>query len=120
MLVPFLVVGNPDTPSSTHRLDTNAIIHGTSDSLFAAKVSLGRLDRDVAEQELDLFQFSSAHNKGVHMFYGDRVARVFSISAFRAYSRTTCQTAFSVNPAPQAFPALLTRRNTFPLIRPAA
>jgi hypothetical protein len=53
------VVGNPDTPSSTHRLDTNAIIHGTSDSLFAAKVSLGRLDRDVAEQELDLFQFSS-------------------------------------------------------------
>ena len=34
------------------------------------------------------------------------------MSAFRACSRTTCQTAFSVRPSPQALPFLFPRRNS--------
>ena len=30
------------------RLDADAIVHGSADSLFAAEISLGRLDRDVS------------------------------------------------------------------------
>src|ERR1035441_513362 len=40
--------------------------------------------------------------------------------ALRAYSRTTCQTAFSVRPSPQALPFLFTRRNSLPPLRLAA
>jgi hypothetical protein len=39
------------------RLDTDSIVDGGMDALFAAKISL-RLDRDVTQQKLDLFQFS--------------------------------------------------------------
>jgi hypothetical protein len=39
------------------RLDTDAVVHGISDSLLAAKVTLGGLHGDVPEEELDLFEF---------------------------------------------------------------
>lgn len=40
------------------RLQTDVIIHGVPEPLFATEVPLGRLHRNVAEQELDLFQFT--------------------------------------------------------------
>src|SRR5215472_215487 len=43
-----------------------------------------------------------------------------AIPAFAAYSRTTCQTDFSVSLSPQAFPILCTRRNNLPDVRFAA
>jgi hypothetical protein len=36
------------------------IIHGVPEPLFATEVPLGRLHRNVAEQELDLFQFTTS------------------------------------------------------------
>jgi hypothetical protein len=39
-----------------------------------------------------------------------------SMSALRAYSRTTCQTAFSVSPSPHAFPFLFTLGALFYLV----
>ena len=42
------------------RLQTDVIIHGVPEPLFATEVPLGRLHRNVAEQELDLFQFTTS------------------------------------------------------------
>ncbi|MGD1091987.1 MAG: hypothetical protein ABSB35_08335 [Bryobacteraceae bacterium] len=44
---------------SVLRLDPDSIIHGRADTLLAAEVSFRSLDRDVAKQELYLFQFAS-------------------------------------------------------------
>ena len=39
--------------------DPDPVIHGRPDALLAAKISLRGLDRNVAQQELYLFQFAS-------------------------------------------------------------
>jgi hypothetical protein len=39
--------------------DSDAIIDRRPNPLLAAKVSLGRLNRDMSQQELDLLQFAS-------------------------------------------------------------
>ncbi len=44
---------------STLRLDTDSVVDGRPDSLLAAQVSLGGLDRDVTEEKLDLFQLAA-------------------------------------------------------------
>jgi hypothetical protein len=50
------------SPSRLARwLDTDAVVHGISDLLLAAKVALGGLHRDVPEQELDLFKFAASN-----------------------------------------------------------
>ena len=41
------------------RLDTDAIVHGSADSLLAAEVAFGCLHRYMPEQELNLVQFSA-------------------------------------------------------------
>lgn len=41
-------------------LQTDVIIHGVPEPLFASEVPFGRLHRNVAEQELDLFQFTTS------------------------------------------------------------
>ena len=40
-------------------LNADAVIDGAPDPLLAAQVSLRRLNRDVAQQKLDLLQFAS-------------------------------------------------------------
>jgi len=46
------------------RFDADAVVHRSTNPLFAAKITLGGLDRNVPEQKLDLVQFSPAewHN----------------------------------------------------------
>src|SRR4051812_48482550 len=41
------------------RLDSNAVVHGSSNSLFAAEVAFGCLHGNVAQKELNPVQFSS-------------------------------------------------------------
>jgi hypothetical protein len=41
------------------RLDANAVVDGSTNPLFAAQVSLGSLDGNMPEKELNLFQFSA-------------------------------------------------------------
>ena len=48
---------NPD--DSAIWFDSDAIIDRRPNPLLAAKVSLGRLNRDMSQQELDLLQFAS-------------------------------------------------------------
>jgi hypothetical protein len=45
---------------SVWRLNPDFVIDGTLNPLFAAEISFGCLDRHVAEQELDLLQFSAS------------------------------------------------------------
>jgi hypothetical protein len=46
-------------PPWATRFDSQSIVHGNSELLFAPEVTLGRLDGDVAEQKLDLIQFAA-------------------------------------------------------------
>jgi hypothetical protein len=39
--------------------NANLVVHGESELLFAAEVMFRRLDRDVAEQELDLVELAA-------------------------------------------------------------
>ena len=41
------------------RLDADVVIHSSANTLLASEVSFRRLDRNVSEQELDLFQLSA-------------------------------------------------------------
>lgn len=41
------------------RFNSNAVVDGSADPLYTAKISLSRPDRNVSEKELDLFQFSA-------------------------------------------------------------
>ena len=45
--------------SNILRLDIHAVINCDAQFLFAAQVTLGCLDRDVSEQELDLIEFAT-------------------------------------------------------------
>ena len=40
------------------RLDPEPVVHGVSEFLFTAEVTLGRLNRDVPEEELNLVEFA--------------------------------------------------------------
>src|SRR5579863_10443294 len=42
-------------------LDSDAVVQGIPDLLLATKVSFGRLNRDVPEEELNLFEFTAGH-----------------------------------------------------------
>ncbi len=42
-------------------LDADMVVHGISDLLLAAKITLGSLHRDVPEEELDLFEFAASN-----------------------------------------------------------
>ena len=54
----FRIVDNPSAISRI-RLDANAIIDRQSNPLFAPKVALCRLNRNVSQEELDLLQLAS-------------------------------------------------------------
>ena len=45
--------------SSRCRLDSDLVIYGCGDTLRAAEVALSRLDRHMAEEKLNLLQFTS-------------------------------------------------------------
>ena len=54
----------PRPPSSRVRLDAQVIVHGAPELLLAAKVPLGRLNRHVAQEKLDLVQFPAVQPYG--------------------------------------------------------
>jgi hypothetical protein len=56
-LLPRSPVGGREVPSGFRQ--KNAVVYRLSQFLLAPEVALRRLNRDMPEQELDLFQFSS-------------------------------------------------------------
>jgi hypothetical protein len=77
------------------------VIYGIFDLLLRAQVTLGSLDRYVAEQELDLFEFPPAtwHSRAQERLKS--WGAIFSMPTLFAKFRTTYQTTFSVTPFPQ-------------------
>jgi hypothetical protein len=49
----------PESSGLGTGLDADAIINRRTDSLFAAQIALGRLNRDMTQKELDLLQLAS-------------------------------------------------------------
>ena len=45
------------------RFNTDSVVDGPADPLFATKITLRGLNRNVSEQELDLLQFSARRVK---------------------------------------------------------
>jgi len=79
------------------------VIGRMAEFLLAARVTLGGLNRCVAEQELDLLRRA-----------------IFLMLARFAAPFTTCQIAFGVLAAPQSFPMRFTRRKIIPALISAA
>ena len=75
----FTLVGKSDLARSLRSgLGPDPIIHSTTNPLFAAEVPLSRLDRDMAQNELDLFQFCHLpRSKAARMFDVDRESQAF-------------------------------------------
>ena len=55
------MVSNPSRgrPSSRYWLDSDLVVHGGGNSLYAAEVAFSGLDRYMAEEKLNLLQFAS-------------------------------------------------------------
>jgi hypothetical protein len=99
--------------------DAGPIIHCGQNALLTAEVPLGRLDRDVSEQDwICSSSPPAAWHSRAHVLRSCGAS--LSMLALRACSRTTCQTAFSVKQSPHALPHLYTRRNSLPAFRLAA
>ena len=48
-----------DDCASALRFDADAVVDGATNALLAAQITFSRLDRDVPEKKLYLFQFST-------------------------------------------------------------
>ena len=57
-LVPLFISGALGVGTGL-RLDADVVVHSSANTLLASEVSFRRLDRNVSEQKLDLFQFSA-------------------------------------------------------------
>ena len=95
---------------STLRLDTDSVVDGRPDSLLAAQVSLGGLDRDVTEEKLDLFQLAAGGMTqpgacSSQVMRGQLVDPGF----LREFADNVPNNLF--NAFAQVFPALFTRRD---------
>ena len=66
------------------RFDPDSIIHGGADALFAAQVSFGGLDRNMAKQKLDLLQFASRYVAQPSAPSAQVVRRQFFDASFRS------------------------------------
>jgi hypothetical protein len=97
-----------------------SVVHSLAESLLAAEITFGGLNRCVSKQELNLLKFPPArwHNRAQvrRKSWGAR----FLMSARLAAAFTTCQIALAVIPAPQILPSRLTRRKITPPLMPAA
>jgi hypothetical protein len=80
------------------------VIHGVSDLLLAARVTLGGLHGDVPEEELNLFEFAASNVVEPGARPPEIVGATLSMPTVFAKFLTTYQTTFSVSPSPQTAP----------------
>ncbi len=60
-------------------LKADVVIHGITQLLFAAQIPFGRLDADVAEQKLNLFEFSPGWMTYARMSGEGRAAQCWQV-----------------------------------------
>ena len=105
------------------RLDAQPVVYGVPKLLFAPEVTLGRLDRDVPEQKLDLVQFAAGQVAQSRTGASQVVRGQLRDAGFggpAAAARTTSHSTIAVIPLPQTRPPLLMARNTVPSVIHAA
>jgi hypothetical protein len=106
--------------SSGIGFDSQSVVHRNPELLLASELALGRLDGDVAEQELDLIQLATRDVAKPGAGAPQVVRASFSMPARVAAARTTSQSTFGDMPSPQTRPALLIARKTVPSVTTAA
>jgi hypothetical protein len=100
-------------------LDTEVIVDRMTEFLLAAQVTLGRLNRCVAEQELDLLSSPPAKWHSRAQVRRKSCGARFLMTVRCAAAFTTCHIAFGVRPSPQSLPRRSTRQKTVPAVIPA-
>ena len=100
-------------------LDADPVVDRVLKALFTPKISLGRLDGDVPQQELNLIQLASASRHRRPQVRRRSCGAKFAMTALLAQSLMTCHTNLSVTTVPQVFPAQQTHRKTRPPFTPA-
>jgi hypothetical protein len=106
----------PTIESSGIRLDAQAVVHRAPKLLLAPEVALGRLNRDVPEEELDLVQFAAGEWHSRAQVRRRSCGARLLMSAAAAAFRTTSHRTFAVIPFPQRQPTSLMARNTVPSV----
>ena len=96
------------------RFNAQAVVDGVPELLLSPEVALGRLDRDVTEQELDLIQFDAGKMAETGAGAPQVMRGSLSMPARAAAARTTSQSTLGDMPCPQTRPALLIARKTGP------
>ena len=104
---------------SVLRLDTNSIVDRASQALSATEIDFGRLNGDVPEEKLGLFEFTAGQMAKACTRATKIVRCQFLDSRALAQSFTTCQTTLSDIPSPQVLPARQTHRKKRPSVIPA-
>ena len=84
--------------SSGIRFDAQPVVHSDAELLLASEVALSRLDRHVAEQELDLIEFAAGDVAQPGTGAAEIGGASFSMPACVAAIFTTSQTTFAVMP----------------------
>ena len=102
----------PTSESSGIRLDAQAVVHRAPKRLLAPEVALGRLNRDVPEEELDLVQFAAGEVAQSSTGASQIVrGQIIDAGGGGRIFRTTSHRTFAVIPFPQTRPTLLMARH---------
>ena len=64
------------------RLDAHPVVNGVANPLFAAKISLGGLDRHVSTEKLNLVEFTAGLMAEPRKFAEDRAVQAYQCRLF--------------------------------------
>ena len=102
------------------RFEPNPVINSVVEALFASEVSLSCLNRDMAQQELYLLQFTTClmakTGTGATEVMGRQSWNLTDLCFLLHHAQMT----FGLKPQPQTRPALLIDRSRMPSAIPAA
>jgi hypothetical protein len=101
-------------------LDPDSIIHGGPDALLAAEIPFRSLDRNVAKQELYLFQFAACCVAQPRASPSQVVRRQLFDGGFRGALTNDVPDDLLSMRSPPSRPALFTQRNNRPEVIPAS
>ena len=102
-------------------LQADLVVHGQPEPLLAAEVTLGRLYRNVSEQELESAQaLLPQRGRAWRKFGGNRAATAWQCRPGRRSPSPRARSPSPVIPFPQTVPARMTQRKTGPSVMGAA
>ena len=112
--------GSPLGSGLRLRLKADVVVDGIPQSLFAAQIPFSRLDADVPEQELNLFEFSTGLVTQARACAAKVVWRNVRQSATGRSLFDNTPNHLGLKPCGAIRPALLMARKTAPSVTPAS